>query len=269
MSATDLTNLYLLKTWLGIAITDTVSDTVFSDLITGISADIRSDISRGIFPVNTYSVNLNGNGKCKLFLPNYPIYAVNSLTINGANIPARPAYPLTGYVINPTYIELVGYYFNKGVQNVSLTYQAGYAVSGEAQTIPASGSYVLSPFSPNGVWGQDLGVSYASGGSLTPITSGSPSVGQYLIATSSSTNVTTYTFNVGDAGKAVLLNYGYIPSAISRAATEWAAFRYSGRQHIGQKSHNTQGDSTTFDDSVMPDSVMLTLEQFKRTFAIR
>lgn len=267
MSANDLTNLYFVKTWLGIAVADTTMDAVLSDIISGVSDDIRTEVSRDIFPVNSYSKVLDGNGKSVLFLPNYPIVSITSLSIGSAQIGAA-TYPGTGYLLDGTKIRLSGYCFDKGIGNVALTYQAGFAILNEPQSVPASGGLTITPAAPKGPWGQDLGVSYALGGDLTLIT-GAPGVGQYAIATSTTTNITTYTFNAADAGKAMLLSYGYVPKAINRAATEWVAFRYAFKQRIGQKSHSVGGDNTTFDTDSMPDGVAEIIASFDRVFAIR
>ncbi len=60
---------------------------------------------------------------------------------------------------------------------------------------------------PLGAWALDRGVSYASSGNpLTPVT-GTPTAGQYNVSAG------VYTFSPGDAGGAVLISYGYIPTA--------------------------------------------------------
>ena len=60
---------------------------------------------------------------------------------------------------------------------------------------------------PLGAWALDRGVSYASSGTpLTPV-AGTPTTGQYSVSAG------IYTFSPGDAGKAVLISYGYIPTA--------------------------------------------------------
>jgi hypothetical protein len=59
-----------------------------------------------------------------------PVQQILSLTIDGCTIP--PAPPLTqqgwtaGYTFTPTELGLRGYRFNRGTQNVTIQYRAGY-----------------------------------------------------------------------------------------------------------------------------------------------
>ena len=62
----------------------------------------------------------------------FPVCAVQSLTIDGIVIPpAPPLVPSTGltagYVFSPTQLAIRGYYFTRRVQNVVITYSAGFA----------------------------------------------------------------------------------------------------------------------------------------------
>jgi hypothetical protein len=80
-------------------------------------------------------------------------------------------------------------------------------ISGEAQTVPAAAPYQLTAVQPLGGWVQDRGVRYASSGMALTAVAGTPMTGQYSVSAG------VYTFSAGDANKAVLISYGYIPTA--------------------------------------------------------
>lgn len=99
-------------------------------IITGVSAAMQSFASRN-FVSQSYSVALDGAGTDRVSLPNTPITAVSALTIDGVNIPAAASALAQGFVFSETQVLLRGYRFCRGVQNVALTYTAGFV------TIPA------------------------------------------------------------------------------------------------------------------------------------
>lgn len=114
------------KALLGLS-TNNAFDAVLTPLITQVSEFIRTYLSRDIYPVTAYSKTLNGTGKTVMPLVNYPLVAVSSLLVDGVAIPAQPAVNQSGYVLDDNCIRLVGYCFNKGVMNVSVSYTANYA----------------------------------------------------------------------------------------------------------------------------------------------
>lgn len=126
-AAVDLTTLAAAKTYLaGVSVTPP-ADGVLQELITAISAELQRFLSRRL-PSQTYSLNVNGRGDYALFLPNTPITAVDLLMIDNAAIDAAPSGG-AGYIINPDAIYLRGYSFSRGIQNVAVTYTAGYALN--------------------------------------------------------------------------------------------------------------------------------------------
>lgn len=72
----------------------------------------------------------------------------------------------------------------------------------EAAIVPASSPYTVTPAN-SATFADDGGVIYATTGLPLVKVAAAPAVGQYSLAAGA------YTFNVGDAGKAVLLNYTY------------------------------------------------------------
>lgn len=121
----DFCTLADVKAWLGI--TDTNSDSLLTAMISQISAEIRTFTNRDIYPVGTYTETLSGNGRQSIVMPQYPITAVSSLTVDGVAIPARQGATGSGYVFDDAGIYLDGYTFARGVKNVSVTYSAGFA----------------------------------------------------------------------------------------------------------------------------------------------
>lgn len=94
-------------------------------IITGVSAVMQSYASRN-FISQPYSVTLDGHGGDRLSLPNSPITAVASLSIDGVAITAAATPTQAGFVFSDTQVLLRGYRFCRGVQNVAIAYTAGF-----------------------------------------------------------------------------------------------------------------------------------------------
>lgn len=116
------------KTYLGI--TDTNSDAVLTALIAGASAMMETYCNR-VFAQASYTETRNGNGGYRLFLATAPVTAVASVTIDGTAVPAAAGSMAPGYLFDDLMIYLRQRCFTCGVQNVVVSYTAGYA------TIPA------------------------------------------------------------------------------------------------------------------------------------
>lgn len=125
----DLCALADVKTYLGI--TDASTDSVLTALVSNASAMIESFCNRA-FAQATYTDTLNGTGKAQMCLPNSPVTAVASLSVDGMSVPPSADTTLSGYVFDAlsVYLRPGGYpcAFTKGIQNVTVTYTAGYAV---------------------------------------------------------------------------------------------------------------------------------------------
>lgn len=122
---TDLTTSSAATTYLQAAGLPVPSD--LDAIVTGVSAEMQSYASRN-FVSQDYSVTLNGLGGVRLVLPNTPVTAVKSLTIGNVTIPAAADPVSWGYIADEWGVWLRGYDFCRGIQNVALTYTAGYAV---------------------------------------------------------------------------------------------------------------------------------------------
>jgi hypothetical protein len=219
----------------------------------------------------------DGNGKHRLMLRNWPVTAIASLVVDSTAIAAAPTPGAgvswqSGYLLAPwdgtppgriQALDLRGHWFCPGRQNVLVSYTAGYQVSAEAATVPASpGPYTVTAQAPFGPWASDAGVTYANGTALVKVASG-PTIGEYSVAGG------IYTFAAADTNAAVLISYGFIPAAINNACIEWVAERYRYRTRIGQSAQTVQGQQTaTYSLSGrrapgMPDFIALSLDPFR------
>lgn len=125
MAASDLVSLAEVKTWLGI--TTTSDDVLLTSLITQISSWADGYTNRTLYST-TYNLVVDGRGESRKVVPNWPITAINSLTIDGVAIPASSDGIKPGYVfdVEQPKITLIGYRFTRGLSNVVINYTAGY-----------------------------------------------------------------------------------------------------------------------------------------------
>lgn len=129
MTTGDLTTLASVKAWFSPPLTTTADDALLARLITAASAFLTAWLNRQLLTA-PYTATFNGNGKTALLLPQYPITAVQSLTIDGQTIPplrAGASAAAAGYTVDATTLYLSGTAFNRGVQNVTVAWTAGYA----------------------------------------------------------------------------------------------------------------------------------------------
>lgn len=274
MAASDLTNLSSVKGWLdpGGATLGGSSDAQLNALITSMSRAIYSKLQRpNILPM-AYSETLNGNGASSLMLKSWPVVSFASLYVDGTLIspaPALPQQPFASYGMGwvleavdpappgrPQSLFMRGGGFRRGLQNIAVSYTAGYQVS-ETQTVPSG---ALTTQQPYGDWASDQGVVYASTGVALTVTTGTPAQGQYKV-----TSEGIYNFNSTDNGAAVIISYGFIPADLAQATIEWIALRFVSQKNIGVKSQGLAGQETiTYDVSAVPQFVMTAIQPFKR-----
>jgi hypothetical protein len=129
MTTGDLTTLANVKAYLSPPLTTTADDALLSRLITAASQFIQSWLDRTI-PVTSYTDTRNGTGGMRLFLRNRPVVAVSAVTVDGVAIAPSDPPPLgAGYLYDDSAVYLIGTCFGKGVQNVTVSYTAGYAAT--------------------------------------------------------------------------------------------------------------------------------------------
>ena len=277
MAASDLAALADVKIWLagssGIGSSD---DALLSRLITDVSGAITAYLGRPSLIPHALTERLDGNGRTRLFLPQYPVLQVASLAIDNVSIsaavpPSAGAPHPRGYLLEPwdglppgrpQALDLFEMVYRPGRQNVVAAYSAGYAVANEAASIPtAPGPYNVSPMAPYGPWASDAGVTYTTGAALAGVAA-SPSAGQYNVSGG------VYTFAAADASTEVLISYGFIPAPINNACIEWVAERYRYRTRIGQSAQTVQGQMTAaYSLKDIPDFVRASLDPYRRVAA--
>ncbi len=269
--ANALTSLADVKQW-GEPITTTNDDALLTRLILQASRAIYAYLSTNTLFLQSFSDAYDGVNNTRVLLTEWPVISVSSVYICGQLIQQAPAQPQQGAgwrldAYNgvppgkPQAIDLYGHRFYKGYQNIYITYSAGYAVTNEAHTIPASVSYTITTTQTYGHWSQDDGVTNSTGTVFTAVT-GTPSAGQYSVDIATG----IYTFNAADAGTAMLISYSYTPADIEQACIEMVRERYAYKQRIGQKAKSLGGNETTsFDLSAMSEYVTMLLQPYKRT----
>lgn len=236
-------------------------------------------LSRPTLFRTTYNDVYDGFGSSRQAIRNYPVLSVASVAVNNTAIPAgtNPAeidpqeisVTSGGYFLTPwngqppgglQSISTSGWVFYRGLSNVAITYDAGYAIEDEANTIPAAAPYTITVAAPYGSWGQDDGVSFTvTGTALVRVgNSITPTTGQYSV------NDGTYTFAAADTGLAVLISYSFIPADIENACIELVSERFRYRSRIGKLSESVGGQETvSYSLKDMPDYVKLSLNPYK------
>lgn len=262
MGSRDLTTVDNAKSWLSLTTPD--SDKVIERLITDISNFALSKMSRSFLLPRVVTETFDGLGGERLILTNWPVSSVSQVKINSTVVPPAGDYPSSGWILEAAdddppgkmqRLDIRGYRFSEGRKNVSVTYTAGYMVSGEPLTTGSDTSTTDCPF---GRWASDMGVVREDTGAALAKVAGVPAAGQYAV-----TQAGRYTF--GDVGLAVLVSYGYIPADLERAVLEWVAERFKYRERIGVQSKSLGGAETvSYAISDVPKFVSPILQTYTR-----
>jgi len=256
----------------GDTITTNTDDQLLTRLILQASRAIYAYLNLNTLFLNTFSDSYDGVNNTRFVLKMFPIISVSSVYIDGKLIPQAPAQPQYGAgwrleLFNgvppgkPQILDLYGYRFYKGYQNVYITYNAGYSIQAEKQTIPLTAPYSLVVHQIYGGWAQDDGV-VSTDGVVFNYSANLPNQGEYTIDVSTG----TYLFNSADAGTQLLISYSYVPADIEQACIELVRERYAYSKRMGQKSKSLGGAETaTYDLSSMSEYVKMLLRPYKRT----
>jgi gp6-like head-tail connector protein len=118
-----LTDLASVKRWLGL--TAAADDALLQGTLAAVSAAVESMLNRTFAQV-AYTETRNGTGRSEMMVREDPIISVASVTVDGVAIAARSSVAGSGYTYDEDTIYLVGACFNRGVQNVVLSYSGGY-----------------------------------------------------------------------------------------------------------------------------------------------
>lgn len=275
--------------------------------ITAYSQNILTRTSRAFLSgVRTYTERYNGNGSNEIQLRNYPILAVSALSVSGTVIPPSPDYLQTGYVIDTSgeqcAVAIIGGEYNpnggsysgwatapwngygnapplgnrfilfrEGIQNVAVTYTAGYTqpVYAETDAVPRSGSPVIT-VAQAATFYEDQGVTLADGTPLAAV-SANPAAMEYVAPVFGAAIPGVYTFNAAQYGVSVNISYlyGAPPLDLSEAAARLVAEQYRRRQWISQVSQTQpQIGTTAYSRLEMMLDTAAIVNRYRRTFIV-
>lgn len=267
-SPNDLACLPDLKSWLAVSGAD--DDVLLEMLISRTSRAILTYLDRPSILPDIYVERFDGGNEISILLRQWPVTSVVACTIDGVSIPPSDGFGAAasmGYVFDPAEalspgrmqrLSLRGGQFTYGVQNISVTYYAGYQVTNEGGVVPSTAPWQLNVLQPYGNFARDLGVTDTSGAPLAKVT-GTPATGQYACEDG------VYTFSAVDAYTPVLVSYGYVPADLARCCIDWAADQFQYRTRIGQHAKSLGGhESISFIVKDMPDFVRTVLQPYRR-----
>ncbi len=270
MALGNLTTLANVKSWLGI--TTTNSDATITRLIAAASSQIRTLTGRYNFLPTTTTETRDGTGTQRFVFKNWPVLSVASVLVDNTTIlpgnwndtdvvfsffGQEAGWYLHPYDGNPPgepqTLELSGYEFCRGKQNVRITYTYGYQTV-EAATVPAA-PYQYAAEAPQGAWSSDQGVAYAATGLPLTAVETSPGVGQYSVTAGE------YQFAAGDTGQAVVVTYGMVPYDLEQICIDLVAYKFAGASRIGVRSKSLGGqENVSYDISGIPANVAMALQ---------
>lgn len=267
-SPSDLARLPDLKSWLGVSGTE--DDDLLEKLISRTSRAILGYLDRPSVLPDIYSESFDGGNETSILLRQWPVTSVVSCTMNGVPIPESLGFGASaamGFVLDAAEpyppgrmqrLSLRGGAFAWGVQNITISYHAGYQVLKEAGVVPSAAPFAVDVQAPHGSFAGDVGVTDTSGAALIKVPS-NPGPGQYACDDGA------YIFSGQDAGVAVLISYGYVPGELARCCIEWAADQYQYRTRIGQHAKSLGGqESVSFIVKDVPDLVRTVLQPYCR-----
>ena len=143
----DLTTLLAVKTLIDQtkASVATPNDPLYSALITSASAAFLTYTNRANILAQSFTETRNGDDSTSLHVKHAPLISVQSLTVNGQNVPAYTGFGAFGYAIDDNLFEIQlapfhpsnpatfggGSRFHRGFRNVVVSYTAGW------NTVPA------------------------------------------------------------------------------------------------------------------------------------
>jgi hypothetical protein len=107
----------------------TNTDAALQGLITNGSAQILQYLSRAHIladAIGDLTETYDGNGADRLLPHFYPIISVTAVSVDGASLPVSSAPFVPGFLFDKRRVMLRGFRFNRGLQNIVLTYTAGY-----------------------------------------------------------------------------------------------------------------------------------------------
>lgn len=260
MNAGDLITLQNVKDWLNADLSESFpasSDTLIARMVTAVSRFAGSYLQRNLQPAN-YVETRDGTGTLMMFMRQRPIISISSLAVGNTTITPRAHPGANGYAYDKDALYLDGGgRFWHGIQNVSVSYRAGFQ---QADVVTVATPYSVTNLSRP--WNGDQGVTYANGNAFTLVTSTPVAAGTYQV-TPDATKTAEYVFYSADIGQSVTITYGYTPDEIVQALVELCGERYRARDRIGQNSQSLQGMQTNFSTKDMSNAVSSMLNAYR------
>ena len=270
--AGDLTTPQRFVQWLGTSNAPQPASPIVSQLISSMTALIYSKLNRARLYSQVFTRTFNGQGTSQLVLPDWPVTNISQLLMGSVLVPASPLPTVVNGTVNttnsgrygfrfvnwngnlpgdPAVLEFVSGQFWPGMQNIQVTYTAGYLISSEKWTVPkATGGGAVQDqvtvLQQLGIWCRDNGVvNTTTGATMTPVAgSASLSTGCYFVSADATPGI--YTFFDADvqAGLNVAISYSFIPADLEEACNQMIAERYVYRDRIGVESKSLAGQET-------------------------
>jgi hypothetical protein len=124
----DFTDLASCKGWLKIPSAVTTDDAILNALISQVTGEFLSFLSRDIFSTAYAAEKRSGTGQPRLTMKQFPVTAVSALSVNGEAVLAAPSVVSAGFMFDDHEVVLIGGgVFLRGLLNVSVSYTAGYS----------------------------------------------------------------------------------------------------------------------------------------------
>ncbi len=120
-----LVSLEAAKQWL--SITNSIDDVLLQRLLDAASSAIENYLKRSVL-LATYSETFDGQGGRTCVMKQFPVSLVRGVWVDGNQIPQAITFGDSGFRFTEDVVLLTGYSFSRGLQNVSIVYDAGYAV---------------------------------------------------------------------------------------------------------------------------------------------
>jgi hypothetical protein len=121
----DFCTLANAKAWAKVSVAD--DDALITSIVSSVTSEFQRYLGRD-FLTASFVERYDGNDMPSLRTRQYPITAVSALTIGGVSIPLAASSEGVGYMFNDEWMFLYGFLFTRGLQNISLSYTAGYSV---------------------------------------------------------------------------------------------------------------------------------------------
>jgi hypothetical protein len=271
-----LITLASVKDWLGSSGMQPMpssSDALLSRLIAMASSFAITYLQRPVVPA-TFTETYNGQDTTQLTLRQQPVILVRSLTVGTTSVPARTQPNSYGFVNDSAGVYIDGWglswsggRFDRGIQNIAVSYDAGYQTS-DAVSIPSGMPFTLTSDSLSRPWNADRGVAYATGAAFTLVTTAPTLAGTYQITSDGQGNA-VYNFAAGDAGASVVVTYGFTPEDIAAALIELVGERYRSKDRIGETSVGIQQQTTAFSQKDMNAFAKAALQQYRQVVPVQ